>query len=517
MMTSAASSWKAATIITLLFAAAGVFGILHHEIWLDEAHHWLLARDSATYSEMITNARYEGHPLLWNSLLFILSRFYTDPLAMQVMNVCISAIAVFLFLKHAPFSFFQKLLVVFSYFIFYEYTIISRNYSLAFLFLVIVCILYEKRREKFLLFSISLALLSQTHLFAAIISFSFLLFSCYEFYHEKRSAEKKYPHYFIPGCALILLSLILVIFQSIPPRDHFIYTYDTDPLFSVKRLGKGFSVLWKGLFPVPDLRSAYPWNSNLVIGYSKLAGAFFSLLAWFIPFVLLFSNKKALYFYYVTAICIVVFLYFSPLIVASRYCGFFFLLLLVVMWITNTEAASQWKENKIALFFDKLSSKIANGIFIAILISQVISSAYLFFIDLNRPFSNGKFVAEWLMKNTDPKKIIVVNDHFAGPSVSAYFGKKVYYAENNAEGSFCKWNTSPFMISPDTLLHRISLLLDKSPERSLWVVTNKPLRLTAENEMKIRLVINFSGALVKAENYWIYELSRPWKKEEIIQ
>ncbi|CAN5909443.1 hypothetical protein BH11BAC7_BH11BAC7_05710 [soil metagenome] len=503
MIIRSPTSLKSVVLISALFVIAGTAGMLHHEIWLDEAHHFLLARDSASLSEMAFNARYEGHPLLWNVLLFVLTRFSSDPFGMQVLNLVIATIAVIIFLRFSPFSILNKLLIVFSYFIFYEYTIISRNYSLVFLFLVIVCVLFHERKKRFLLLSVALAFLAQTHLFAAIIAVGFLLLLSYEFFFSK----ERIPDFtFIAGIVLVLLSFVLVIKQGIPPADHFLYGYANDPYFSFKRIGKAFSVLWKGFVPIPDYTSAHPWNSNRIIAISKKFAIIPVFLAWLVPAIMLGRKKSVLLFFYFVALCIVGFIYFSPLMVSVRHCGFFFLLLLTSLWISPC-FPHDYTPGKFFHAFEKFSEKIAKPLFASILLLQFFASVCIYSYDWKRPFSNAKNVSQWLSDNVEPGKLILVNDHFSGPPVSAYLGRKVYYAENNAEGSFCKWNTYPFLISNDTLLQRISRLVSDSPAKAICVVTNKPLIISPGFEVKAKLLITFQGALVQAENYWIYETS----------
>src|SRR5688572_6121707 len=111
-------------ILLVVYSCLGVIGVLNHEIWLDEAHHWLFARDSQTLGELWTNMRYDGHPILWNVLLFFITRFTRDVSAMQILHVCISVCAVSVFVIFSPFRFFEKVLFVFGYFILYEYTVI---------------------------------------------------------------------------------------------------------------------------------------------------------------------------------------------------------------------------------------------------------------------------------------------------------------------------------------------------------------------------------------------------------
>ena len=120
----------ATSVVTTLFAGISLVGILFHEIWLDEAHHWLLARDSASLSELWAVSRYEGHPIFWNVILFIITRFTSDPVWMQLVHWLISVTVVFFVMRFSPLPALWNILFVFGYFILYEYTVISRNYSI---------------------------------------------------------------------------------------------------------------------------------------------------------------------------------------------------------------------------------------------------------------------------------------------------------------------------------------------------------------------------------------------------
>src|SRR6185369_17729739 len=99
-MTVAPGRWRFAGAGASLFALLGIAGVTHHELWLDEAHHWMLAAYSGSLRELLSNARYDGHPPLWHVLLFVLGRFTTAPLAMQLLHVAISTAGVLLFLAH---------------------------------------------------------------------------------------------------------------------------------------------------------------------------------------------------------------------------------------------------------------------------------------------------------------------------------------------------------------------------------------------------------------------------------
>jgi hypothetical protein len=157
---------------------------------------------------------------------------------------------------------------------------------------------------------------------------------------------------------------------------------------------------------------------------------------------------------------------------------------------------------------------MAKPLLISLLLIQVISGIYLYVVDWNRPFSNAKAVADWLIVNKRNKEFIVINDHSTAPAICAYLGRNAYYAENNSEGSFCKWNTNPYIISQDTLFCRISRLLDSLPSKSLLLVNSNRLRpfffgkYPGIKRFSMKPLQTFSGALIRSENYTIYEISR---------
>jgi hypothetical protein len=494
-------SFGKSLLLTFVFAGIAFVGILHHEIWLDEAHHWLLARDSNSIGELIHNCRYEGHPMLWNFMLYGLAHFTADPFAMQVLNLALVAAGVFLFLRFGPFSGTEKLFFIFSYFILFEYTVIARSYGLVFLMLIIVACFYRSRKEHFILFSVLLILLSQTHFMAAIIAAGIFCLVTYEF-----KSRQQFPQWYYAGLAIFLISLVLVFMQAIPPKDHFIYTVDNEGWLSAKRIGKGMAGMWKGLFPVPDITSHYPWNSNLLINNSRWIGIIPAIIGWFVPFFVLGRDKKAIFFFYACSAAIACFIYFSPLGLSIRYCGFYFLLLIFSLWIS--ERRLKYKLSKQLLYF--------------IFTCQVIGGIYLFYTDYKRPFSNGKVVAEWIRKNVDPKTEVMVSYYFSGPPVSAYLGRKIYYPENNAEESFCKWNTKAFSLTDEELLFRVYAELKKSNEDHVWLVLDKPLekfpfeKHPEINTFKIEQVIQFRDAMVKSENYTIYKITKAWEDEKPI-
>lgn len=107
-----------------------------HTFYRDEAQAFLIARDSHSLKEVIENTRYEGHPPLWHVILFAVTRFGANPAWMKILNLLFfaAASAMLLFCRRLPVLFRSAL--PFTYFLFFEYGEISRNYLLGIVLLL---------------------------------------------------------------------------------------------------------------------------------------------------------------------------------------------------------------------------------------------------------------------------------------------------------------------------------------------------------------------------------------------
>ncbi|MBQ7766876.1 MAG: hypothetical protein IJ397_08535 [Lachnospiraceae bacterium] len=135
--------------------AFGVFLILsvvmfvYHEPWYDEIQAWMVASD-ASFGEMIfTLPHYEGHPPIWTLLLSIFAKTGVPmEIGLRIPTLLFSAIAAFLVIFKAPFKKWIRCLIPFSYYLFYQYTVICRPYSMMFLGFVLAAMFYKERNKK---------------------------------------------------------------------------------------------------------------------------------------------------------------------------------------------------------------------------------------------------------------------------------------------------------------------------------------------------------------------------------
>jgi hypothetical protein len=135
--------------IMVLYCVVTVIEMYHHELWLDDVQHWLVARDCTSLRALFHTNSYDDHVPLWKTLLYFLTHFISAaPRALQIFHLVVMNITVYVFVRYAPFNFAAKALIIFSYYFVFEYCILCRNYALGILLLFTVCTLLSRPYDK---------------------------------------------------------------------------------------------------------------------------------------------------------------------------------------------------------------------------------------------------------------------------------------------------------------------------------------------------------------------------------
>jgi len=310
------NSYISVSGVALLFFIISLCGILNHELWLDEAHHYLLARDSSSLYNLFINTRYEGHPVLWNTLLFVLTRWTTNPIWMQLLHVCIMTGAVFIFLKNAPFAWSFKLLFIFGYYILFEYNLFSRNYSLGLLFIFLACSLYQHRESRFITLSLVLGIACNSHAIFLLLACAIMSLVTL----ERVLLEKKVTSLRLWMGILTFLSLaILSLVQIIPPLDTTFFD-KTVSMSLIERMTRACTPLFKSLILIPDMADYSFWNTHLIVNHARPIAVILSVFSFFFPWFL-FKRNIILVCYVYFGIVITIIFYFATNLSATRYFG----------------------------------------------------------------------------------------------------------------------------------------------------------------------------------------------------
>lgn len=171
------TDWRFTALICVPYLAFLIWMHVHHEMWRDEVHFWTLARLAQGFGELVTGDRiYDGHPPLWYWYLHVWSLFVKEAWGLQAATVAAGIAAAVLLVRYAPFPRYLKVLLLCSYYIGYEYTVVSRNYVLGWLLLCLFCALYHPLRVRHFALAVVLSLLSLTSVYGLVMGLCLLMY-----------------------------------------------------------------------------------------------------------------------------------------------------------------------------------------------------------------------------------------------------------------------------------------------------------------------------------------------------
>jgi hypothetical protein len=211
-------------------AAFALYALLHlmmaivHEPWFDEAEAWQIAR-SASLNTLLTEVpHYEGHPPMWHLILMPFAKLGAPyELTLTLISLVFSGAAVWLILRHSPFPKIVRLVLPFTYFFFYQYSVISRVYCLMMLEFVLLSLCYKRRNEKPFRYTAVLFLLCATSAYGIVIAGGVAAVWLWEILWEAKERQNGFKELVrdrrIGALALLLLAAVLVLLQILPRQD----------------------------------------------------------------------------------------------------------------------------------------------------------------------------------------------------------------------------------------------------------------------------------------------------------
>ncbi len=209
-----------AEIITFLIYIIGLCVIEYfHEPWFDEAQAWQIARCASLREIIFDVQHYEGHPPLWHLLLVPFAKLGAPyELSLFGVNFVFCAAAVALLLWKSPFPKILRCYLPFNFFIFYQFGILSRPYSMAMLAIALAAMAYYGRNAHPVRYILSLIFMCSTSAFCVLLAGGLCILWTIEIFAEYKKSrqwgkvvkdKRPYLLFAILLYALFLLSLML--------------------------------------------------------------------------------------------------------------------------------------------------------------------------------------------------------------------------------------------------------------------------------------------------------------------
>lgn len=494
-------------VLISIFFVVGAIGIFNHAMWRDELNGWLLTRDSHTISELLTNVKYEGHPLLWYVLLDVLNQFTTNPVAMQVLHLGIATASAYLFLRFAPFSRLQKTLFIFGYLPFYEFLLISRNYAIGLFAIVLFCIVFETRKITYLWISLSLALMVNTNAYCLLIAIALFITLLTEYlfrnlFNYRTTASLKN---LLISLAIFIFGISLSIAILLPPMDsklqgglnEWIFKFD---LF---HLAKTITRIWNGYILILIPAESRFLDSSIFAIISLLILVFAATI---------FIRKPLIFFFYLLANLEILTFTYVKFLGSARHYGHFYLVFAIALWLTNyypqSDLLISWFESRESILakWMKFVNRYKTTFIMTILYAQLAAGVVSFSRDLIIPYSASRDTAKYIQNQKLEQMFIIGSEDFAISPICAYLNRKVYYPETRQLGSFVLFTRQRNSLNADEVLERISQVLPEKKQEILLIL-NYELN-TSRNDLKISFLNKFTHAFIGNEKYYLYIVSK---------
>ena len=492
-------------VLWLAFAAyvfLSGYTIAHHEMWGDEIHSWNIVKASAGFFDLMHNIRYEGHPPLWYLVMWNVSKFTHNPAYVQGIHWFIALVSVFLILFYSPLPISSRLLLPFGYYFLFEYTVLSRNYALAVLLTICICIILRKDfRYKMLLYYGLLYLLVNTHLLGMLIAASLHLYFLFVF-RQKNPAKPVINIHTLIG-PLIIIAAVYFIF---PPSDSEMNVQFWLSRWGVRNFINFGQAPLRAFIPVAAWWKYDFWNSEFIIEFAKGNNILVIIsvcLSVFIVTCLILALQKNrasqvlfcgnLLFSFITAMT-----FFT--LGSARYAGFLYIAFIAAYWLYcyKTSPAKKYKF-------------IINGL----LIIQLIASVTPVVRDIKYPFSNAYRVNELLEKVPPNEK--TVTDYWALNAIEAFADRSFYCVDLQKEVKFLKWDAElkSKLSNPYRYSDGVNKILEEEGVNRLYLVSivSPPILSGIDKKLSgifnVKLVGKVEGAIEPASNLYLYEISKP--------
>lgn len=344
-----------AALAALAFAALVLWQLSVHELWRDEWHSWLIARHSGSLADLFANKRYEGHPALWYLLLYGVTRFTANPLAMQALHAAVALGGAWIVLRFAPFSRVERMLLCAGYFLLYEYAVIARNYGVALLLFWAFCA-WVSRRPRGLLPALLLGLAAWAHAFALMLSG--LLAG---WWLLRRDPARRPEGWRLAAAVLLLLAAFAgAAWNASPPADSGVGRWHAG--WEAERLAKVLRALADTLLPLPPLRLVF-WNHHVLDplpGLKALAGGLLAALATFAC-----SGRRRTLAFWAAALAVLTAFWYLRHGGAYRHFGFLFVALVLAAWLERSEGEAglgRWSRARRAAFALLLALQVPGAV-----------------------------------------------------------------------------------------------------------------------------------------------------------
>jgi hypothetical protein len=416
--------WRSALVLALFAALLTTVGS-RHEAWFDEAHAWLLGRDTTLWDLLAHRLHYEGTPGLWHALLWFVSHAGLPFAYLWLVSGALVCIGAWIILTRAPFPYWLRVGIIFSYFLAYQYAIVARSYALDLVVIPLIAATFADRLRRPVLYGALLGFCANVNTHSLIISAFLFAEFLVAIWRSVNWQWANWPRAHLVGSALYVAAVGVALLQAWPAPDVSFYNQGIE-------VGRGIMVFVEAFVDRPDIWSASPPTVGAVI-FGVLVTTV--LLA---PSFFLFQR---------TGIAVLVIAVFATLIVFAIvkyanawHAGFLYLFWIFALWV-GWGAIGE---------LGAVRRRVTVASVAVIVFVHVFYTASASLRDIREPYSAGPATAQMLARS-DARIAALGFKTFA---VQPWFGANAFanYRGGAPQDASYAWHTSepfPAFVTPE--------------------------------------------------------------------
>jgi hypothetical protein len=394
------------TSFILFVVLAFIIGI-HHEPWADEAQSWLIARDTRLTKLPLVMA-YEGSPALWPIVLKIFIYFGIDYQHLFIIPLIFSSLGIWLLIYKSKLPLGIRIFLPFTYYIFYQYTIVARSYCLVLPCIELIALTYKDRTKKPHFYGILLILLSSISVHMLLLSGILFILYCLDIYGLIKQNENK---------IIVILNIVIVIIIG----ASYIFTVwylrtPSDCSYTAARFN--LNIIHIILLFCARIGEVLIFNSLQIYG-----------IVVFMILILLFNlYYKANFKFYIIAS--VVWIFLSSFFCNKWHIGLIFLSILLALQISSPKRKFTDKRINNCIY-------LLIGVVFCVQISWSFTAAYY---DYNEDYSGSYEAAKFIKENHYENSKIYGLGYYP-TAIEPYFNKNIFKNRRN-DKAFYVWSFS---------------------------------------------------------------------------
>jgi len=508
-----------ALVVALAFLAVTVPVALHHEMWSDEVQAWMLARDTPSLAALLHALRYEGHPAVWYLVLRPFTWLSGDPRMVQVVCLAVGTALAYVIARFAPFPRPWRLLLVFSYFIAYGYTIVARGYGLETLFLFGAVALLTAPRPHRVIAALAMALAANVSVYGAMIVAGLVVGLLADAVVTGSDAADRRRRIRAAAAPVVAGSMgILLALAQVWPASDAPYHGNGIAISELRLAAPGSPVhrglnawrlapVWRAYVPVPQVGQASDlWESDALASRSPrdsaLAAALSALLVIGMALAMRRSVVALVTFLFATG---ATFLFSILIYVGALYHdGHFFVVLVMGLWLAAAASRSPPATGPTRSPFLRAVDRFAPAAFTILLVAQVVGTIFRFVGDYVYPYSEAEAAAAYLRTHGLTELPIAAYPSFQGTSLSAYLGRPVYSLQRGIRGTYTPLDRYPRVLSDSQIVAAARACCGAAPNGGVLVVTH-PLH-PGDAVGHVHEVARFPNSIVLRERFYLYRI-----------